>query len=63
VELFSEPYLTVPGANRHSYDVAADGRFLMIQRAAGSADLDVTGRVIVVQNWVEELRRLTSASE
>ena len=36
-----------------TYDVAADGRFLMVER-----DPDDSVRVIVVQNWFEELKRL-----
>ena len=39
---------TTPG-----YDVAADGRFLMVEE-----DPDESVRVIVVQNWFEELKRL-----
>ena len=35
------------------YDVARDGRFLMVQRAASA-----TTKVVCVQNWAEELKRL-----
>ncbi len=41
--------------NRPSYDVGADGRFLMIK----AADLeDGPGQINVVLNWFEELKRL-----
>ena len=35
------------------YDVAGDGRFLMIQRANAT---DVSGDLVVVLNWVQELK-------
>ena len=35
------------------YDVARDGRFLMVQRPASA-----TKKVVFVQHWVEELKRL-----
>ena len=40
--------------NRRSYDVAADGRFLMIQPMITEQD----GQIHVVLNWFEELKRL-----
>jgi serine/threonine-protein kinase len=40
-----------------SYDVAADGRFLMIKPAARRADVEP---MIVIVNWLEELKRRTS---
>jgi Tol biopolymer transport system component len=42
-----------------SYDVAADGRFLMVPQPP-APDL-VPGRIIVVQNWTEELKKLSPA--
>jgi Tol biopolymer transport system component len=52
-ELFTVPYV-VDGA----YDVAADGRFLMIQPTAMSGAAPAPGEIVVVQNWNEELKRL-----
>ena len=52
--LFESSYVSRVGTN---YDVAPDGqRFLMIKAvgAEGSAGNDV----VLVQNWVEELKRL-----
>ena len=40
--------------NRRSYDVATDGRFLMIQPMITEQD----GQIHVVLNWFEELKRL-----
>ena len=41
-----------------TYDIAPDGqRFLMIKAGEGE-DAPATPRIIVVQNWFEELRRL-----
>ena len=54
---FGEATLTVPGRylldkqGRRNYDVAPDGRFLMIKDAGAR-------HLVVVQNWIEELERL-----
>ena len=50
--LFDGPFLLGDG----SYDVAADGRFIMIPMP--SAPPGAPGSIIVVQNWTEELKRL-----
>jgi Tol biopolymer transport system component len=57
VQLFSEPYFTSLSPYVRSYDVASDGRFLMIQPqdAEGAAS---QSSIVVVQNWTEELKRL-----
>ena len=56
--LFSGQYFTSLSANVHSYDVASDGRFLMIQ-APGNGGTDAPGSasIVVVQNWTEELKQ------
>jgi hypothetical protein len=41
----------------HVYDVAQDGRFLMIKEA-GAAGAAVRPDIVIVQNWFEELKRL-----
>ena len=44
--------------SRRNYDVAADGqRFLMVQRADGAK----RGQVVVVEHWLEEVRRTARA--
>jgi serine/threonine-protein kinase len=53
-QLFDESYKTA-GNNGRSYDVADDGRFLMVK----TSQEDVSpGEFIVVHNWFEELKRL-----
>jgi hypothetical protein len=49
-QLFDRPY-------RLDYDVAPDGRFLMIPAAAQGGPPTPAG-IVVVQNWTEELKRL-----
>ncbi len=53
--LFAGPYLAAQPATAMSYDVAPDGRFLMIE-LPGGADA-APGNIVVVQNWGEELKR------
>ena len=51
VRLFDGPYYL----SRRSFDVSGDtGRFLMIREPSGAGQAEM----IVVQNWVEELKRL-----
>jgi hypothetical protein len=35
-----------------SYDVAADGRFLVVKNASSSTD----AQVVVVENWADDLK-------
>jgi serine/threonine-protein kinase len=42
-----------------NYDVAKDGRFLMMKPIAGATtEGNTTANLVVVQNWTEELKRL-----
>ena len=50
--LFTEEYDVGAGASIGNYDVTADGRFLMIRRGSNG------GRLRVVVNWTEELKRI-----
>jgi eukaryotic-like serine/threonine-protein kinase len=53
--LFEGPFVELD-ENRQTYDVARDGRFVMLKRVgigAGPAP-----KIIIVQNWFEELKRL-----
>ena len=51
------PELASQGA--HEYDVAGDGqRFIMLAPAAEGEREEARPRVILVQNWHEELKRL-----
>jgi Tol biopolymer transport system component len=55
MELFAGRYFADPSPYVRSYDVAKDGRFLMIQSEAAASSS--SGSIVVVQNWIEELRR------
>ncbi len=51
--LFSASDFVQTSLSRRNYDVAPDGRFLMVRRADGSR----AGAMVVVENWTEELTR------
>ncbi|MGH7551662.1 MAG: hypothetical protein ACREMQ_01375, partial [Longimicrobiales bacterium] len=53
---FGSPVQILDGPFLH-YEIAGDGRFLVVQEDA-TARSDDGARVIVVQNWLEELKRL-----
>ena len=57
VLLFERPYyISRTGSPRAQYDVTRDGkRFLLLSSTSGVADRP---RIIVVQNWMEEVKRL-----
>ena len=40
------------------YDIAGDGRFVIIKGAWANVGADPAPNLIVVQNWFEELKRL-----
>ena len=47
------------GPGSRDYDVAPDGRFLMMKTTgAETSDSDIPNQVVLVQNWLEELKRL-----
>jgi Tol biopolymer transport system component len=55
-----EGYFTIPGWWGRSYDISPDGqRFLMIKESGVDGNLAAPS-IIVVQHWVEELKRLGS---
>jgi hypothetical protein len=56
--LFEGPYTASPGPGGifKPFDVTPDGRFIMIKSA--TVDASAIATVVVVQNWVEELKRL-----
>ena len=49
------------GGGYRPYDVAPDGRFLIIQSARAEAGIAAAPEIVVVQNWFEELKRLVPA--
>jgi serine/threonine-protein kinase len=61
VQLFQRRryYITPTGSPRPQYDVTADGqRFLMIAPGPGVDSSVDRAQIVVVQNWLEELKRL-----
>ena len=59
-KVFDAPYLVRPPQllGRH-YDVSADGqRFLMLKETGVADDRPPSARIILVQNWFEDLKRL-----
>jgi eukaryotic-like serine/threonine-protein kinase len=57
VPVLKEGYVTTPNVDRgRNYDIAADGRFLMVKE--GRADQTAPVGITVVQHWGEELKRL-----
>jgi eukaryotic-like serine/threonine-protein kinase len=58
VELFSGAYFGAEDRLTRSYDVAPDGRFLMIQEPGSSSGEAGSASIVVVENWLEELKRL-----
>jgi serine/threonine-protein kinase len=58
-QLIKEGYVTIPGSlSGRSYDIANDGqRFLMI-REGGADQTAAPASVVVVQHWLDELKRL-----
>ena len=67
--LFESPTLLLDGRSvgtmtGRTYDVARDGRFLMIKKNAGSSESKAPpASMIVVQNWFEELKARVAAGK
>ncbi|MBI4263354.1 MAG: hypothetical protein HY657_03175 [Acidobacteria bacterium] len=58
-QLFQGPYYLIPGGPaRPQYDATRDGTRLLMLAADLSATSTARPRIVVVQNWTEELRRL-----
>ena len=57
-ELLFELAMLVPTRGNRPYDVARDGRFIVIRRGQADAGGDTAPQIVVVQNWTEELKRL-----
>jgi hypothetical protein len=50
--------LFAPGIGNRPYDLAPDGRFLIIRSGEAEAGRGTASNLILVQNWHEELKRL-----
>ena len=47
----------ITGGSVRPYDIAPDGRFMMIRSGQADAGGGTAPNLIVVQNWTEELKR------
>ena len=58
--VLEEPYFGgVGNSSPRTYDVSPDGqRFLMLKQVASPDQSAAPARIVVVQNWMEELKRL-----
>jgi hypothetical protein len=62
VELFKDAsYFRSANPIQRSYDVAPDGRFLMIQPEGGANRLAESDSIVVIENWIEEVKRRVPA--
>jgi hypothetical protein len=50
--------MTGSGGGFRPYDLAPDGRFLIIRSGQAEAGVGTEPQIVVVQNWFEELKRL-----
>jgi hypothetical protein len=58
-QLFGTASYVFEARGQRSYDVAPDGkRFVMLKNAETSGPRGTPPRIVVVQNWFEELKRL-----
>ena len=56
--LFEFAMESLPAQGGRPYDLAPDGRFLMIRSGRAEAAAGTASNLMVVQNWTEELKRL-----
>ena len=57
--LFPNKGLVIGLTDMATYDVSRDGqRFLVVAEADAATGAAQAGRIIIVQNWLEELKRL-----
>jgi len=59
-QLVKEGYATIPGSlSGRSYEIAPDGqRFLVIKEGGGAGQTVAPPSIVVVQHWLDELKRL-----
>ena len=50
--------MLLSGGGDRPYDIAPDGRFLIIRSGQAEAGGGAASNLILVQNWTEELKRL-----
>ena len=62
--LFQNPGLAIGLTDIATYDVSRDGqRFLVVDEADAATGVAQAGRIVIVQNWLEELKRLVTVGK
>ena len=56
--LFAGPYRRIVVNSPRSYDIAPDGQRFLMLKPIGDADPRDETAVILVENWIEELKSL-----
>ena len=54
--LFEGPFIFQTSGNTQYYDVAPDGRFLMLKPRGLTDEISGVTQIILVQNWHQELK-------
>jgi hypothetical protein len=57
-QVLFEAAMTVPPVGNRTYDLAPDGRFIVIRPAEEETGSGTMPSLILVQNWFEELKHL-----
>jgi len=57
-QVLFESAMPAPARGFRPYDIAPDGRFLIIRSGQAEAGVGAEPQIVVVQNWTEELKRL-----
>ena len=64
VPLFDGPYRQIEEQRSRPYDIAPNGqRFLMLKEIIDTDNIRDEAAIIVVQNWIEELKNLFPTSQ
>jgi serine/threonine-protein kinase len=57
-QVLFESAMATSGGGYRGYDIAPDGRFLILRSSQAEAGIAAASEIVVVQNWFEELKRL-----
>jgi serine/threonine-protein kinase len=61
-QVVKEGYVTMPGSlSGRSYEIAADGERFLLIKEGGPDQAGVPANLIIVQHWLDELKRLVAA--
>jgi hypothetical protein len=57
-QILFESAMPPSGGGYRAYDIAPDGRFLILRSSQAEAGIAAAPEIVVVQNWFQELERL-----